>query len=307
MEQERRPFPIAPVHYEKVWGQLRDGRRLGEIWFPAPPLLLKFLFTSDKLSVQVHPGDAYALEHENSAGKTECWYVVETEPGAQLAVGFRRDMGRKEIREHVRAGTIEQELKWFTVEPGDFIFVPAGTVHAIGPGLTLCEVQEFSDVTYRLYDYGRPRELHLEKALEVIRRHPAAGRMRPARMETAELTHDFLVGCRHFALERFSTAREYGAATEPARFEVLVFLDGEGEIVAEDFRAPYGRQQMWRLPETLGDYAIVPRRETNWLKAYVPSSPVSPVSPVSMERFRATLEQAGVPPDEQRRIVIEEL
>ncbi len=83
MEQERQPFPIAPAHREKVWGQFRDGRRLGEIWFPAPPLLLKFLFTSDKLSVQVHPGDAYALEHENSAGKTECWYVVETEPGCR--------------------------------------------------------------------------------------------------------------------------------------------------------------------------------------------------------------------------------
>ncbi len=87
MDPEQQPFPIAPAYYEKVWGQLRDGRRLGEIWFPAPPLLLKFLFTSEKLSVQVHPADAYARQHENSAGKTECWYVMEVAPGARLAVG----------------------------------------------------------------------------------------------------------------------------------------------------------------------------------------------------------------------------
>ena len=298
MDPEQQPFPIAPAHYEKVWGQLRDGRRLGEIWFPAPPLLLKFLFTSDKLSVQVHPDDAYARQHENSAGKTECWYAVETEPGAQVAVGFRRDMSRSEILERVRAGTIEQELNWLAVEPGDFIFVPAGTVHAIGPGLTLCEVQQFSDITYRIYNYGRPRELHLEKALEVMRRHPAAGRIRPARVGSAELTHDYLVGCRHFALERLSTARTYCSRKEATRMEMLIFLEGEGKIAAGDFQAPYARQQAWCLPETLEKYDLVPSRPTSWLKAYVPAS---------VEGFRATLERAGVPGEQQRRIAIENL
>ena len=298
MDLEQQPFPIAPVYYEKVWGQFRDGRRLGEIWFPAPPLLLKFLFTSEKLSVQVHPADAYALEHENSAGKTECWYVMEVEPGAQLAVGFRRDMGHEEIRERVRGGTIEEELNWLAVDPGDFIFVPAGTVHAIGPGLTLCEIQQFSDITYRLYDYGRPRELHLEKALEVMRRHPAAGRVRPARAGPAELTHDYLVGCRHFALERLSAARTYCSRKEATRIEVLIFLEGEGKIAAGDFQAPYGRQQAWCLPETLEKYAVVPSRPTSWLTAYVPAS---------VEGFRATLERAGVPGEQQRRIAIEDL
>ena len=298
MDPQRRPFPIAPAYYEKVWGRLRDGRRLGEIWFQAPPLLLKFIFTSEKLSVQVHPGDAYARQQENSAGKTECWYVMEAEPGARVAVGFRRDLSCEEIRERVRARTIEQELNWLEMHPGDFIFVPAGTVHAIGPGLTLCEVQEFSDVTYRLYDYGRPRELHLEKALEVIRRHPGAGRIGPVRVGSGELTHEYLVGYRYFALERISTTREYCGSANPSRFEVLIFLEGEGEIVTETFREPYSREQMWRLPQTLGRYSLVPRRKTNWLKAYVPAS---------LEEFRAQLARAGVPQQEQRRIVIEDL
>lgn len=298
MNPARRPVLLSPTYHEKVWGRLRGGVRLGEIWFRAEPLLLKFIFTSEKLSVQVHPGDAYARQHENTAGKTECWYVMEAEPGAQLAVGLRAVMTREEIQESVRAQTIERELNWLQVRPEDFIFVPAGTVHAIGPGLTLCEIQQFSDVTYRLYDYGRPRELHLEKALEVICRHPAAGRLQPARARSGELMHDFLVGCRYFAIERLATAREYCGAVDSSSFEVLAFLEGEGEIVAEGFREAYGVEQMWRLPEALGEYGIVPRRKTAWLKAYVPSS---------VENLRAALEQAGVPEHDRHRIVIDDV
>ncbi len=279
------------------------------MWFRAHPLLLKFIFTSEKLSVQVHPHDSYALRHENSAGKTECWYVMKAEPGAQLAVGLRREMTRQEVLESVRAQTIEQELNWLEMHPGDFVFVPAGTVHAIGPGLTLCEIQEFSDITYRLYDYGRPRELHVEKALDVIRRHPSAGRIQPVRAEwgrePGDLGHDYLVSCRYFAIERFSTAREYRGAFHPSRLEVLVFLEGQGEIAAgaggrpdDAFRAPYGEEQMWRLPETLGNYCIVPRSETVWLKAYVPAGP---------GEVDAELARAGVPAEERRRIVIDDV
>ncbi len=298
MISARRPISIQPTYHEKVWGRLRDGVHLGEIWFRAEPLLLKFIFTSEKLSVQVHPGDDYARRHENSAGKTECWYVMAAEPGAQLAVGLRREMTPEEIRESVRAQTIEQELNWLVMRPGDFVFVPWGTVHAIGPGLTLCEIQQFSDITYRLYDYGRPRELHLSKALEVARRHPAAGRIEPVRIGSGDLAHDFLIACRHFAVERLAASREYRGSVDPKRFEVLAFLEGEGEIVAEGLRELYRAEQMWRLPEELGDYRIAPRRETAWLKVYVPPS---------LAGFGASLARAGVSQADQRRIIVEDI
>ncbi len=162
---------------EKVWG--RDtlpapfrapaGTRIGEIWFEPPPempvLLVKYLFTSEKLSVQVHPSNANALPGE--AGKEECWLVLDAEPGAKLAIGFVEPCLRERIEAAARDGSIEQLLTWHEVAAGDIFYLPAGTVHAIGPGLSLVEVQQNSDTTFRLYDYGRPRELHLDRAMAV--------------------------------------------------------------------------------------------------------------------------------------------
>jgi mannose-6-phosphate isomerase len=161
---------------EKPWG--RDalpppfvapaGRRIGEIWFEPPAeldtLLVKYLFTSEKLSVQVHPGGAQ--------GKEECWLVVAAEPDAQLGVGFREPIGAEAMREAALDGSIEQLLQWRPVQPGDFLYIPAGTVHAIGAGVSLIEVQQNHDVTYRLYDYGRPRELHLDRGIAVAKGTP---------------------------------------------------------------------------------------------------------------------------------------
>lgn len=298
MTQSPRPQPIVPTYHEKVWGRPRGDIRLGEIWFRAHPLLLKFIFTSEKLSVQVHPRDAYALEHENSAGKTECWYVIDAEPGARLAVGLRHPLTRTEIVASIEAQTIEHELNWLDMHPGDFIFVPAGTVHAIGPGLTLCEVQQFSDITYRLYDYGRPRELHLGKALDVIRHHPAAGRRPAVRLPNNAPAHDYLVACRYFVVERLSAAREYRGRAEASSSEVLVFLEGEGDVQTGGSRQAYAREQMWRLPEDQVPYAILPRSETSWLKCWVPAG---------LDEVREQLERAGAPADEQRRIIVEDV
>ncbi len=299
MQPSPLPAPIEPTFHEKIWGRPRDGVRLGEIWFRAHPLLLKFIFTTEKLSVQVHPSDAYALQHENSSGKTECWYILDAEPGARLAVGLRRPMSRAEIAASVESQTIEHELNWLDIDSGDFIFVPSGTVHAIGPGLTLCEVQQFSDVTYRLYDYGRPRELHLEKALDVIRHHAAAGRMAPAPAAAGEgLFHDYLVACRYFALERFRASRECRGQVDVERPQVLAFLEGEGEIVCGGHRRAYGHEQMWRVPEGAGGYEIVPRSETVWLRARVPAG----AGEVEEEMARA-----GVSAELRRRIVIRDV
>ena len=162
------------------------GERIGEIWFEPdaalPQLLVKYLFTSEKLSVQVHPSDAQAPAGER--GKEECWLVLSAEPGARLAIGFHEPLGPEAMRAAALDGSIEHLLAWHSVKPGDFFYLPAGTVHAIGPGLALIEIQQNSDVTYRLYDYDRPRELHLDEALAVaigapypagMRRHCAPG------------------------------------------------------------------------------------------------------------------------------------
>jgi mannose-6-phosphate isomerase len=143
------------------------GERIGEVWFepPAelPGLLVKYIFTSEALSVQVHPSDA----QRPGQGKEECWLVIAAEPAARLGIGFARDVSREEMRAAALDGTIEGLLAWHPVRPGDFFRIAAGTVHAIGAGVSLIEVQQNSDTTYRLYDYGRPRELHLEQAVAV--------------------------------------------------------------------------------------------------------------------------------------------
>jgi mannose-6-phosphate isomerase len=166
---------------EKVWGMLpahfgsRRGAPIGEIWFAAPdrrdlPLLVKYIFTREKLSVQVHPDDRQARARGLPNGKSECWYILEAEEGACLALGFKRPVSEEALRRAALDGSIEALLDWKPVRAGDFYYVPAGTVHAIGEGVSLIEIQQHSDVTYRLYDYGRPRELHLADGLAVAQR-----------------------------------------------------------------------------------------------------------------------------------------
>ena len=151
------------------------GERIGEIWFepPAelPQLLVKYIFTSEKLSVQVHPSDAQSPGH----GKEECWLILDAEPGASLGIGFREPLSPNTMRAAAIDGSIERLMQWHSVRRGDFFYIPAGIVHAIGPGVSLIEVQQNSDTTYRLYDYGRPRQLHLDDAIGVARgeRYPA--------------------------------------------------------------------------------------------------------------------------------------
>ena len=168
---------------EKPWGRTDlppvfgnpEGRRIGEVWFTGDedaPLLLKWLFTSERLSVQVHPDDAQARERGLPRGKTECWYIVDAEPSAELGLGLVREVGEEELRAAALDGSIEDLLDWRPVTTGEFFFVPPGTIHAIGAGLTLIEFQQNADVTYRLYDYGRPRELHLDDGVAVSRRGP---------------------------------------------------------------------------------------------------------------------------------------
>lgn len=171
-------LPIREV--EKPWGKdvlpppfsAPAGKRIGEVWFEPPPalpqLLVKYIFTSEKLSVQVHPSDAQTLAKGlGRQGKEECWLIVDAEPGAALGIGFSEPLGEEAMRAAALDGSIEHKMQWHPVRPGDFFYIPAGTVHAIGEGVSLIEVQQNSDITYRLYDYGRPRELHLDDGMAV--------------------------------------------------------------------------------------------------------------------------------------------
>lgn len=196
---------LKPRLVERVWGSAQlepwfagTGSKIGEVWFEgtaASPLLIKFLFTTDKLSVQVHPGDAYAARHHSgSPGKTEMWHVLAAEPGGQIAAGLREPVSAERLRTAALSGEIEELLQWHPAAVGDTFFIPAGTIHTIGPGLVLCEIQQNSDLTYRLYDYGRPRELHLDHALAVSRREPAS----PRQPRDA----DPLVECEYFTVRR---------------------------------------------------------------------------------------------------------
>jgi mannose-6-phosphate isomerase len=206
--------------------------RIGEVWFEADlPLLVKFVFTSDRLSVQVHPGDEFAAEHENSLGKTEMWHVLRAEPGAQVAIGFREQISLEQLREDTLSGVIEKRLHWLDARPGDTFFVPAGTVHAIGAGVVLCEIQQHSNVTYRLYDYGRNRELHLEKALAVAAREPSP--------EAGRVT--LPVKCPYFHTEMIKPGLYRPSAN---RFHLLIALEGEGKIAGERF----GAGETWLVP-----------------------------------------------------------
>ena len=227
----------------KVWG--RDhlpapftapvGERIGEIWFEPPPelpqVLVKYLFTSEKLSVQVHPSDATALPGE--AGKEECWLVLDAEPDARLAIGFEHAVSPAEIEAAARDGTIEALLAWHPARAGDLFYLPAGTVHAIGPGLALVEVQQTSETTFRLYDYGRPRELHLERGLAVADGGPYAARHR-RRIADGPM----LVDGPHFRLDRVEGLPD--AATRDAYAGALLALPLTGEVRAHDGLAQVG-------------------------------------------------------------------
>lgn len=170
-------------YVEKPWGRTSlppmfdppAGKRIGEVWYTGGtdlPLLTKYIFTSEALSIQVHPNDEQARARGLESGKTECWYILDAEPNAVLGIGLKREAGAEELRSAALDGSIEALMNWHPVRRGDFIFVPPGTIHAIGAGICLLEFQQNADVTYRLYDYGRPRELHLDDGMAVSKCMP---------------------------------------------------------------------------------------------------------------------------------------
>jgi mannose-6-phosphate isomerase len=263
------PIRLTPSLREKVWGKTRlspwlpdSGCPVGEAWFLTDhelPLLVKLLFTAERLSVQVHPDDG----EDGPRGKTEMWHIVQAEPGATIALGFREPVTRPQLMESTRTGEIESLLNWIPVKAGDTYFTPAHTVHAIGAGIVLWEIQQNSDVTYRLWDYGRPRELHVEQAVRVsdLGVHPGASRPRPI-----SPGHDELVRSKHFVAEmvRLNAGGSFQPAAECC--QLWICLEGNGTIG----HCPCRTGEVWLLPESGAQPAVVAESDARWLRTYVP-------------------------------------
>lgn len=241
---------------EKPWGRhdlwpgFEDvpagGEPVGEIWFQAPrgvgeddpALLIKYLFTSEKLSVQVHPDDAEAQKRGHERGKSEAWQILAAEPHAAIAIGTHKPMTKQELRDSSLDGSIEDKLDWKAVQRDQFWYSPAGTVHAIGPGLVLVEIQQNVDLTYRLYDYGRPRELHLDDGVAVADPVPYVAPFMPRDLEPGRR---LLVADGAFVTERWTSARAGTLAATPERPVWLVPLKGQGSLDGQ----PIGPGGVW--------------------------------------------------------------
>ena len=257
-----RPQRLTTSLRERVWGRKRlapwfpdSEKPIGEAWYLSDhdlPLLVKMLFTSERLSVQVHPDDG----EDGARGKTEMWHIIDAEPGASIALGFRKPITRDQLLDSTKTGEIEQALNWVPVRAGETYFVQAHTVHAIGAGIVLFEIQQNSDVTYRLWDYGRPREIHVEKAAPIcdLTIHPGAAR--PIKLAEGRTE---LVRCKHFVTELIDAGR---FVAEPGSSQLVIWMEGEGRIGGEEVRAG----ETWLLP----DEATEIRGEGRFLRTYVP-------------------------------------
>jgi len=229
-----------------------EGKKLGEVFSAEAaamlgpgaasgqsPLLVKVIFAREKLSVQVHPDDRLAQKYSQPRGKTECWYVLSADPGAQVAAGLKAGVTMEDVRMGIQHGTLEKSRNVVPVSKGDMVFVDAGTVHAIWPGSILLETQQNSDITYRMYDYGRPRELHVEKSLEAMHFETRAGLVPPRVLEDRVI----LVDVEYFCVERIAVKGSRQSATlpgpgeAPATLSYLFAAAGWGALIGSGFEA----------------------------------------------------------------------
>lgn len=202
------------------------------------PVIIKLIDAEKKLSVQVHPDDEYARIYENQNGKTEMWYVLDAKPEANLICGFSHDMTPEILRNAVETGTLDEHLQKFSVKKGDVFFIPAGTVHAIGEGVLVAEIQQNSDVTYRIYDYnrvdknGHKRELHFDKALKVLDMKKGKETIQKTRRTDyfSGYTREVLCNCKYFMTEFLEIDSECIFTVNETSFQVLLCTDGNGEI-----------------------------------------------------------------------------
>jgi mannose-6-phosphate isomerase len=245
------------------------------------PLLAKFLFPHEKLSVQVHPDDEAARAIGQPWGKTECWYVAHATPQAEIALGLKPGTSRSEFEKAIHENRAEELLNWIQVSAGDMIYVAGGTVHTLGPGSIIVETQQQSDTTFRLYDYGRPRELHLRDGFRVIKEQAASGKVRPqacSRLARNGNSLQSLVASPYFTVEKcaLDSPQEFdrrGRAKSSA--DILVVIDGSAVIEANACDpVRFSKGDAVVVPAGIREFTIRPEREVQFLRSYVPGDAV---------------------------------
>ena len=250
------------------------------------PLLLKFLFPEEKLSVQVHPDDATAQRFGESWGKTECWYVAHAKPGAQIALGLQPGVRRAQFEQAIHDKRAEELLNWINVYQGEMIYVAGGTVHTLGPGSVILETQQQSDTTYRLYDYGRPRPLHLEQGLGAVKEHTASGKVirpAPVAINGGKNRRSSMIAAPYFAVDLFELKAPHDFSTiasekdesRKTSVQILVAVEGCGVVEAQG-RDPVtlAKGDAVVIPAALQGFTVRPQWTIEFLKAYVPSGSV---------------------------------
>jgi mannose-6-phosphate isomerase len=280
----------------ELHGRSWKGRRF--------PLLAKYIFTSEWLSVQVHPDDAYACHHDpGNVGKCEMWYILEADPKAELLLAVKPGITKEALKAAFEKGTSRGLLQRHHPKIGEAIFIPPGTIHALGPGLVLFEVEQNSDLTYRLDDFGRVgldgkrRPLHLEKGLEVIK-EDLLPRWDLPRWELPEPfgSRRYIIACRYFAVEEIFLRKMVTFASSPERVEVYSVLEGEGRVENTAGWLGYRTGETWIVPPAAGAFRFVPEQETRFLKFYVPNL---------IEDFRRPLASRHVPPEQVEKVVFD--
>ncbi len=258
---------------ELVGEAARDPKRF--------PLLVKFLFPHEKLSVQVHPDDASAQQAGQPWGKTECWYVADAKPGAQVALGLRPGVTCEQLEQAIRGNRAEGLLNWIDIRRGDLIYVAGGTVHTLGPGSVLVETQQQSDTTYRLYDYGRPRELHLKEGLAAVKEVVGSGKVARPAVEAARngFQREELVAAPYFVVEKFSLKAVKGFSTADESgvrsVQILVGLEGCGVVEAHGAEpVAFGKGDAVVVPAAAWNFEVRPQWDVEFILAHVPGKPL---------------------------------
>ncbi len=242
------------------------------------PLLVKFLFPNEKLSVQVHPDDEAAQQAGEPWGKTECWYVAHAKPGAQIALGLKPGATRAEFENAIHKNRAEELLNWINIYPGEMIYVAAGTVHTLGAGAILVETQQQSDTTYRLYDYGRPRELHLTRGMAAIKDKVASGKViRPAPLSIngAGSRQAQLIAAPYFMVDMFELKEAHVFGTQDATgkhsVQIMVAIDGCGIVeVPGTEPVTMAKGDAVVVPACIGEFRVCPQWRVEFLKSAVP-------------------------------------
>ncbi|MFZ0638992.1 MAG: type I phosphomannose isomerase catalytic subunit [Candidatus Acidiferrales bacterium] len=277
--------PFAGERLGDAWPRMSDEWAGKQARSGKPfPVLVKFLFPEDKLSVQVHPDDDYAARNEAAAGgvgKTEMWYVVSARTGAEVRVGSKPEVNAERLRRAIADNSAEDLLERISVRAGDAIFVPSGTVHTIGPGMVLCEVQQNSDITYRVFDFhrlgpdGKPRELHIEKAFDVMRfGKQRGGKVTLARQGERAGDASVLVDCPYFSVAKFAFIEPRRIVDSGGRLGLIIVLEGSGTLRTQpgDASIEYARAQAWLVPSALQDRFYEPKEATTMLYVSVPEA-----------------------------------